>query len=99
MDEADVLGYVNAAAAVLQLPLSPARAQRVAEHLNRTVAMARLLEQAALLVDDEPAEIYRLARPGQIQPRERPDRPQPADRLDPPEPPKSDLGGSAAMAS
>ena len=43
------------------LPLDAARAQAVAQHLGRTVALARLLETAPLAPEDEPAEIYRPA--------------------------------------
>ncbi|THT99008.1 DUF4089 domain-containing protein [Lampropedia puyangensis] len=53
------LAYVQAAAALLALPLSEERAHAVAEHFERTAAMARLLEQAAALgAHDEPAAIY-----------------------------------------
>jgi hypothetical protein len=58
MTEAEVLGYVQASAAALGLPLDAARARRVAGHLQRTAAMAQLLEQFPLAVDDELAEIY-----------------------------------------
>jgi len=61
MSEDDVLAYVKTTAALLALPLDEARAQAVAVHLGRTVAMARLLEQAALAPEDELAEIYRPA--------------------------------------
>lgn len=53
-----LLAHVHASAELLGLPLDAARAQRVAEHLGRTAAMAQLLETAALLPHDEPAEIY-----------------------------------------
>jgi hypothetical protein len=53
-----VLPYVRAAAALLELPLDPGRAQRVAGHLARTAAMARMLDDAALGPEDEPAAIY-----------------------------------------
>ena len=58
MSDEEVLSYVKAAAAALELPLSPAAAQRVAAQLARTGALARELEGAALGVDDEPAQIY-----------------------------------------
>ena len=61
MGDDDVLAYVNAAAAAAGLPLDAARAQRVAAHLARTAAMARLLESAGLQAHDEPAEVYRPA--------------------------------------
>jgi len=53
-----LLPYVHASAALLGLPLDPARAQRVATHLERTAAMAQLLEAAPLAPDDEPAQVY-----------------------------------------
>jgi hypothetical protein len=61
MREEDALAYVRAAAAALDLPLATAAAQRVAVHLARTAAMARLLGTADLAPDDEPAEVFRPA--------------------------------------
>ena len=61
MSEDEVLAYVKATASLLALPLDEARAQAVAAHLGRTVAMAKLLENAALAPQDELAEIYRPA--------------------------------------
>ena len=58
MNEADVLNYVNSTAALLGIPMDAARAARVASHLQRTVAIAALLDAANLSVDDELAEIY-----------------------------------------
>ena len=58
MNPSDVLSYVKASAALLALQLDDARAQRVAEHLMRTAALAQLLEDAPLSADDELAEIY-----------------------------------------
>ena len=58
MNDEQVLTYVKAAAAALDIPLDEARAARVAMHLGRTAAMARMLDQFALDVSDEPAEIY-----------------------------------------
>ncbi len=58
MNEAQALNYVQASATALGLTLDAARAQRVAAHLQRTAALAAQLEQLALDVDDEPAEIY-----------------------------------------
>jgi hypothetical protein len=52
---------VKAAAAMLDLPLDAAAAQRVASHLSRTAAMARLVDGADLAVEDEPAEVFRPA--------------------------------------
>jgi hypothetical protein len=56
-----MLDYVHASAALLALPLDPARARRVADFLARSADMARQLEAAPLNVEDEPAEIYRPA--------------------------------------
>jgi hypothetical protein len=53
-----VLAYVEASAVLLELPLDEARAARVAVHLTRTAAMAKLLDNVPLAVDVEPAEIY-----------------------------------------
>ncbi|NML42660.1 DUF4089 domain-containing protein [Ramlibacter sp. G-1-2-2] len=61
MTEDEVLAYVKAAAGLLAMPLDEARAQAVAMHLARTVALARLLEAAPLAPEDEPAEVYRPA--------------------------------------
>jgi hypothetical protein len=61
MRDEDVLAYVTAAAAALDLPLDAAAAQRVASHMARTAAMARLLDGAHLGVNDEPAEVFRPA--------------------------------------
>jgi hypothetical protein len=61
MEETEVLNYVKAAALAVGVPLTDARAQAVALHLGRSVAMARLLEQAPLAPADEPAEVYRPA--------------------------------------
>ena len=61
MDASQVINYVNAAAAAVNLPLTEARAQAVAAHFARTVAMARLLEGADLAPEHELAEIFRPA--------------------------------------
>ena len=58
MNEADVLNYVNSTAALLGIPMDAARAARVASHLQRTVAIAALLDAANLSQEDELAEIY-----------------------------------------
>ena len=58
MNQADVLNYVASSALLLGIPMDAARAARVASHLQRTAAMAALLDAANLSVDDEPAEIY-----------------------------------------
>ncbi len=61
MEPAELLAYVKSAAIALKLPLDDAAAQRVAEHMARTAAMAALLERADLAPDDELAEIFRPA--------------------------------------
>ena len=58
MNEADVLNYVTSTAELLGIPMDAERASRVASHLQRTVAMAALLDAANLSVDDELDEIY-----------------------------------------
>lgn len=58
MDDAKIAAYVGSAAAMLELPLPPARAARVTAHLQRTAAMAALLGSAPLVPHDELAEIY-----------------------------------------
>ena len=58
MNQADVLNYVKSTAVLLGIPMDAARAARVASHLQRTAAMAALLDAANLAVDDELAEIY-----------------------------------------
>ena len=61
MDESQILNYVKAAAQAVALPLDEARAQAVAQHMLRTLAIARQLEQAQLAPEHELAEIYRPA--------------------------------------
>ena len=58
MNQAEILTYVKSTAALLGIPMDAARAARVASHLQRTAAMAALLDAANLSVDDELAEIY-----------------------------------------
>ena len=58
MEPDDVLAYVKASAKLLALPLDDARALRVAQYMERTAGLARLLETAALGPEDELAEIY-----------------------------------------
>ena len=58
MNSESTLNYVNSTAALLGVPMDPARAGRVASHLQRTAAMAALLDVANLPVDAELAEIY-----------------------------------------
>ncbi|THU00233.1 DUF4089 domain-containing protein [Lampropedia puyangensis] len=50
--------YVRTSARLLALPLDEAQITRVAEHLERTVAMAALLEQLDMQEEDEPASLY-----------------------------------------
>ncbi len=61
MDESEVLAYVKAAAVAVGLPLDDARAAGVAQHLGRTVAIARLLESVPLRPTDELSEMFRPA--------------------------------------
>lgn len=58
MDEEKIAAYVGSTAAVLGLPLPPERAARVVAHLQRTAAMAALLDAAPLAPHDELAEIF-----------------------------------------
>jgi hypothetical protein len=58
MNEADVLNYVYSTATLLGIPVDDERASRVASHLQRTVAMAAMLDAANLPADAELAEIY-----------------------------------------
>jgi hypothetical protein len=58
MEETQVLAYVKAAAQAVGLPLDDARAQAVAVHFGRTVAIARVLDRASLAAEDELAQIY-----------------------------------------
>ncbi|MES3010282.1 MAG: AtzG-like protein [Pseudomonadota bacterium] len=58
MDAPQALAYVQASAATLGVPMDDARAARVAAHLQRTAALAALLQGAELALHDELAEIY-----------------------------------------
>ncbi|HEY1092779.1 MAG TPA: AtzG-like protein [Burkholderiaceae bacterium] len=58
MDEAQALAYVKASATALGVPLDSARAVRVAAHLQRTAALAAVLQGAELAPHDELSEIY-----------------------------------------
>ena len=58
MNPHQTLDYVNASAALLGLPLDEARAQRVAQHLERTAGLAAPLDALDLPVEAEIAEIY-----------------------------------------
>jgi len=61
MEAPDLLAYVNSAAQLLHLPLTPERAAAVAQHLARSAAIAQALGAAPLEAEDEPAEIFRPA--------------------------------------
>lgn len=50
--------YVKAVAALLDLPLDPARAERVAGHLAISAELARALEACPLAPEVEPAEVF-----------------------------------------
>ena len=58
MNQTDLLNYVESTAALVGIPMDAARAGRVASHLQRTFAMAALLDVADLCVEVELAEIY-----------------------------------------
>lgn len=58
MEESEVLPYVKSAAAAIGVPLDAARANAVAQHFARTVAIARVLDHAPLAPEVELAEIY-----------------------------------------
>ena len=58
MDDELIPAYITTSAALLGIPMNAARLARVAAHLQRTAAMAALLEGAALTAHDELAEIY-----------------------------------------
>jgi hypothetical protein len=58
MDKASTLNYVRSAAMLLGIPMDESRAERVADHLQRTRAMAALLDGAGLPVTEELTEIY-----------------------------------------
>jgi hypothetical protein len=58
VNEAESLAFVQISAQALGIPLDAASAARVAAHLQRTAAMAKLLESATLSPADEPAEIF-----------------------------------------
>ena len=57
----EVRAYVQTAAQAVDLPLTPEHCARVAEHLGRTVQMARLLDAIPLHPEIELAEVYRPA--------------------------------------
>lgn len=57
-DDAAIVQYVRASAALLDLPLDESAVQRVSAHLGRTAAMAAMLDGAMLTPEDEPAALY-----------------------------------------
>lgn len=58
MNDDLLLEYVQATAALMGLPLDASRTLRVTSHLQRTAAMAAMLQGADLAPHDELAEIY-----------------------------------------
>ena len=58
MDLSPMLNYVNTVSGLLGIPMDAERADRVTSHLQRTAAMATMLQAAELAPDDELAEIY-----------------------------------------
>jgi len=58
MEEMDVRAYVITSARLLSLPLDEAQVARVATHLERTAAMAALLDALPLQDEDEVVEIF-----------------------------------------
>lgn len=58
MSDAHLLAYIQSAAALLDLPMDPQRAERVAVNFKRTAAMAAMLKAVALEEHDELAQIY-----------------------------------------
>ena len=58
MDDNLIPAYITASAALLGIPMNAARIERVAAHMQRTAAMAALLEIADLAVHEELVEIY-----------------------------------------
>lgn len=59
MNDDHALAYVRASAAVLGLPLQDEQVVRVAAHLQRTAAMAKLLDAQSMPPEVELAEIYK----------------------------------------
>ena len=58
LTDAQMVQYVQVSATVLGLPVDDARAVRVAAHLQRTAAMAQLLDDLDMPPELELAEIY-----------------------------------------
>jgi len=59
MDPADLNVYLDRAAAIMSLPIAPEHRSGVLLNLERLAAMARLLEEAPLGREDEPAPVFR----------------------------------------
>ena len=57
MTSRDMLAYVKATAALLELPLDDARAERVAGHLALSASLAQALQAYPLAPEAEPAEV------------------------------------------
>jgi hypothetical protein len=58
LKDTDVLNYVKAASALLDLPLDATRVESVAMQLGRTLEMARQLETIDIAPDVEASEIF-----------------------------------------
>lgn len=58
MDNLLIPAYISACAALLGIPMDAARIERVAAHMQRTAAMAALLDGVDLAAHEELAEIY-----------------------------------------
>ena len=58
MNEAQTLAYVHAAAVAVDMSLDGAQAARVAVHLQRTAAIAAVIDAFPLAPHDEPAELF-----------------------------------------
>lgn len=58
MNEAQTLAYVHAAAVAVDMPLDEAQVARVAVHLQRTAAIAAVIDAFPLASHDEPAELF-----------------------------------------
>ncbi len=58
MSDSAIAGYVDATAKLLGVPLDEQRAQRVVAHLQRTAAMAALLDAVDMAPEEELAEVY-----------------------------------------
>jgi Asp-tRNA(Asn)/Glu-tRNA(Gln) amidotransferase C subunit len=61
MDATDLLNHVKSSAQLAGIPMTDERAQRVAEHLNRTLQMAQMLNAHPI---DDSVEIPQMFVPG-----------------------------------